>query len=159
MGTSVRKTATTGKPAGYREDLYTWAREQAALLRAGRLTEIDALNLAEEIDDVGSEQYEKLESALAIVLLHMLKWDRQPERRSRSWLNSIREHRRRVERQLTKNPGLKPRIGEAVEEGYEVARYRAAIETSIDMEALPVSCPYDWDEIMTRTHVLSAPTP
>ncbi|MDQ3559327.1 MAG: DUF29 domain-containing protein, partial [Pseudomonadota bacterium] len=39
--------------ARYESDLYAWSREQAALLRAGRLGEIDAENIAEEVLDVG----------------------------------------------------------------------------------------------------------
>jgi hypothetical protein len=65
--------------ARYDRDLYSWAVEQAALLRSGRVTELDALNIAEELDDVGNEQYDKLESALRPILLHLLKWDHQPE--------------------------------------------------------------------------------
>ena len=38
-----------------RDDLYSWAVRQAALLRAGRLSEIDPVAIAEEIDDVGEE--------------------------------------------------------------------------------------------------------
>ena len=68
-------------PARYDRDLYSWAIEQAALLRAGRIAEADALNIAEELDDVGNEQYDRLESALRIILLHLLKWGHQPERR------------------------------------------------------------------------------
>ena len=52
-------------------DLYSWARKQAELLRAGRLAEIDPSAIAEEIDDVGEEQYDKLESALRVVMLHL----------------------------------------------------------------------------------------
>src|SRR4051812_27068174 len=77
------------EPARYERDLYSWAVEQAALLRAGRLGQADALNIAEELDDVGSEQYHRLESALRIILLHLLKWDHQPKRRTRGWRASI----------------------------------------------------------------------
>jgi hypothetical protein len=55
----------TKRPAAKAADLYSWARRQAELLRAGRLSEIDAAAIAEEIDDVGEEQYDKLESAFA----------------------------------------------------------------------------------------------
>ena len=40
---------------------------------------------------MGAEQYDKLESALEVLLMHMLKWDHQPERRSRSWSLTIQE--------------------------------------------------------------------
>ena len=146
------KSAHSGAPerARYDRDLYSWAAEQAALLRAGRIAEADVLNIAEEIDDVGNEQYHRLESALRIVLLHLLKWDHQPERRSRSWWASIRVQRNHVRRVLRKNPGLKSEVDGAVTEAYETARIEAAVQTSRGEEAFPVDCPYSWDEIMER---------
>ena len=80
----------------YDSDLYTWAVEQAALLRAGKIAEADALNIAEKLDDMGNEQYDKLESALRVILLHLLKWDHQPELRTRSWRSSIAVQRNHV---------------------------------------------------------------
>ena len=148
----VAKSAHDGaqERACYDRDLYSWAVEQAALLRAGRIAEADALNIAEELDDVGNEQYHRLESALRIILLHLLKWDHQPERRSRSWWASIRVQRNHVRRVLRKNPGLKSEVDGAVTEAYETARIEAAVQTSRDEEAFPVDCPYSWDEIMER---------
>jgi hypothetical protein len=58
--------------------------QQAALLRAGRLSEVDGANIAGKLDDVGNAQYDKLESALRVLLAHMLKRDCQPERRGRN---------------------------------------------------------------------------
>ena len=104
----------TKRPATKEADLYSWARHQAELLRAGRLSEIDAAAIAEEIDDVGEEQYDKLESAFRVLMLHLLKRDHQPSMRSRSWTLTIREQRRRVERRLRKNPGLKSQVDEAL---------------------------------------------
>ena len=119
-------------------------------MRAGRLSEIDPAAIAEEIDDVGEEQYDKLESSLRVVMLHLLKWDHQPDRRSRSWTLSIREQRRRVLRQLRKNPGLKPLLDEAISEAYEDARDEASAETGLPLTAFPVSRPYEYAEIMER---------
>lgn len=134
----------------YEDDLYSWVKEQMALLRSGRLDEIDALNIAEELSDVGNEQLDKLESAIAVLTLHLLKWEYQPERRSRSWQLSVREQRRRIHRVLKKNPGLKPMISEAIQEGYADGRDRALDETGLPDEALPEICPYTFDEMMTR---------
>jgi hypothetical protein len=148
------KTAPRGgadtERASYDRDVYSWAIEQAALLRAGRVAEADVLNIAEEIDDVGWEQYDKLENALRIIFLHLLKWDHQPKRRSRSWWASIRMQRNHVLRVLRKNPGLKPEIDGAIAEAYETARIEAASQTSLDEDTFPVDCPYAWDEIMDR---------
>ncbi len=138
----------------YEHDPYTWALEQAALLRAGRLAEIDPFNLADEIEDVASSEYDKLESALTVLLLHILKWDHQPQRRSRSWQSSIREQRRRVVRQLRRNPGLKSRLDEALQDAYQDGRDRASGETNLDVETFPPALPYSFDEIMSRDDVL-----
>jgi hypothetical protein len=134
-------------------DLYSWALRQAELLRAGRLSEIDAAAIAEEIDDVGEEQYDKLESALRVLALHVLKWDYQPSMRSRSWTLTIREQRRRAERQLRKNPGLKSQVEEALETAYEDARIEAASETGLPLSVFPVSRPFEYAEIMERSIV------
>ena len=136
--------------ARYDQDLYSWAVEQAALLRAGRIVEVDAANIAEELDDVGNEQYDKLESALRMILLHLLKWDHQPARRSRSWTASILVQRNHVQRVLKKNPGLKPRVEEAIVEAYTDARILAAAQTRLDEADFPARCPYSWQQIMQR---------
>src|ERR1051325_6533748 len=128
--------------ARYGRDLYGWATEQAALLRAGRIAEADAANIAEELDDV--------ESALRLILLPLLKWDHQPERRSRSWWATITVQRNQVRRVLRKNPGLKPQVKTATADAYEDARIEAAAQPPLSPRKLPAHCPYGWDEIMER---------
>jgi Domain of unknown function DUF29 len=141
---------TSTAPARYQDDLYGWVEAQIALLKAGRLTEVDAENIAEELADVGHDQYDKLESALGVLMMHLLKWDHQSTHRSRSWVNTVHEQRKRIARVLRKNPSLKSRIPEATEEGYEDARDNAAAETGIAKKLFPKACPYDWSAITTR---------
>jgi hypothetical protein len=138
----------------YRGDLFGWVQDQIALLSAGKFSEIDAVNIADELGDVGNEQYDKLESAVRVIILHFLKWDHQSERRSRSWVGSIVEQRRRVERILKKNPSLKPHIEEVVVEAYEDAVTEAAVETGFPEKTFPESCPYPWDDILNRVVAL-----
>jgi Domain of unknown function DUF29 len=149
MGRSVAGEKTAAK----RDDLYSWAVRQAELLRAGRLSEIDPVGIAEEIDDVGKEEYHRLESALRVVMLHLIKWDHQPDRRSRSWTLSILEHRRRVDRQLRESPGLKSQLDKALDAAYEDARLEAASETDLPLSAFPLRRPFDYVEIMERSIV------
>jgi hypothetical protein len=144
--------STKRPPAAPREQPghYAWSQEQARLLKARRFGEIDADNIAEEILDVGSNEYDKLESALRVLLMHMLKWDHQPERRSRSWENTIGLQRDHALRQLRRNPGLKSRASEAVADAYSDARRLASTETDLDLDRFPAKCPYDWDAILHR---------
>jgi Domain of unknown function DUF29 len=139
-----------GKGTTKEADVYSWAVHQAELLRAGRLAEIDAVAIAEEIDDVGEEQYDKLEGALRVLMLDLLKWDHQPDKRSRSWSASVREQRRRVLRQLRKNPGLRSRLNEALGDAYEDARDGAYVETGLPLKLFPAERPFEYAEIMER---------
>jgi hypothetical protein len=134
----------------YERDLHAWSLEQARLLREGRLEEVDAENVAEEILDVGRNEFHRLESALRVLLMHMLKWDHQPEKRSRSWEASIALQRLSALKQLRDNPSLKPRTADAVRDAYSAARLEASGETDLDVETFPAACPYDWDAILNR---------
>lgn len=134
----------------YEDDLYTWVNEQVALLRTGRLHEADAENIAEELAVLARSEFSKLRSALRVLLMHMLKWDQQPEYRSPSWIFSIREQRRRYVEVLKDNPGLKPRRDEALAEAYESARDWAANETNLSVDEFPARCPYTWDDVVER---------
>jgi hypothetical protein len=139
-----------GAAASKERDLYSWAVRQASLLREGRLAEIDAAAIAEEIDDVGEEQYLRLESALRVLTAHLLKWDYQPDVRSRSSAITIREQRRRVSRQLRKNPGLKARLDEALRDAYEDARDEAAKETGLPTRTFPIENAFTFADLMER---------
>jgi hypothetical protein len=136
--------------AKYMHDFYSWLMEQARAVREGRWGAIDRENLAEEIESLGREQFNKLESALRVPLLHILKWDHQPQLRSRSWVLSIEAQRLELENVLSDNPGLKPRIAEALARGYRRARLESANETGLEKIAFPDVCPYSFDDITSR---------
>lgn len=152
---STRRPARANPPTRYEDDLYTWVQEQLALLRSGRLAELDALNVAEELSDVGNEQRDKLESAIAVLTQHLLKWDYQPKRRSRSWALTVRVQRRHVHKIIDRNPGLKSVLAEAIEVGYADGRDRALDETGLKDDALPNACPYSFKEMMERAIVFT----
>ena len=150
--TVVMNTATRPPlvEASYEADFYTWTQEQGARLRAGHLDTLDLENLAEEIESLGRSQFDALVSAWRIVILHMLKFDHQPSRRTRSWAISIATHRANAEFVLKDSPGLKSRRGEALARAYHGARLEASKETRILLKRFPRDCPYTLDEVLTR---------
>src|SRR5208337_2770579 len=75
-------------------DFYAWSIEQAALLREGRVAEADLAAIAEEIESMGKAEKRELISRLTVLLLHLLKWERQPQGRGNSWRLSIVDARR-----------------------------------------------------------------
>jgi hypothetical protein len=99
---------------------------------------------------VGRTEFNSLVSALRVLMRPMLKWDHQPERRSRSWLTSIETQRNDLDDVLADNPGLKPRIAEAIARAYRNARAEAAEETGLERSAFPTACPNSFEDITSR---------
>lgn len=137
--------------SSYEADFYSWAMEQAKRIREGAYETLDRENIAEEIESLGREQFGKLRSAFRVLLMHMLKWDYQPERRTRSWVKSIVTQRINVADVLDDNPSLKSRLDEALAAAYRAARKEAAAETGFPIASLPEAIPYSLDDIMERS--------
>ncbi|ECH9189601.1 DUF29 domain-containing protein [Salmonella enterica subsp. enterica] len=91
----------------YESDVVAWSQEQAALLRAGRFSEIDIANIAEEIEDVGKSEKRELASRMAVLLAHLLKWKFQPDRQCKSWQFTLKEQRKSIAQRLKDTPSLK----------------------------------------------------
>src|SRR5277367_4729636 len=87
----------------YERDFYAWAIEQAALLRAGKLSVADVEHIAEEIESMGRSEKRELVNRLAVLLTHLLKWQFQPGLRGNSWRLSIEEQLYRLEDHLNDN--------------------------------------------------------
>lgn len=135
----------------YETDVIAWANEQAALLRSGQLSAIDIENIAEEILDVGKSEQRELESRMAVLLAHLLKWKFQPERRGSSWEETIDTQRSRIERRLRKTPSLKASLSDADwwADAWDDAMDEASKETGISRKTFPKNCSWTVEEILT----------
>lgn len=133
----------------YDTDFHGWANEQAALLRAGRFAEADMENIAEEIASLGGSEQSELVNRLAVLLMHLLKWQFQPAWRGKSWRLTIKEQRRRIARHLKKNPSLRPSLAEAIAEAYEDAVDDVQKETPLTEADLPAASPYTQEQILS----------
>jgi len=132
----------------YNADYYAWLNGQAALLREGRIADIDPDLLAEELEAMGRRERNELVSRLIILIAHLLKWEHQPAHRSSSWRGSVVEQRVQVNRELRLSPSLRPFLPEAIAEAYPDALRIAATETGLDLAAFPHSCPYRDSDIL-----------
>ena len=134
----------------YSQDFTAWADEQALLLEQQRWEELDLVNLIEEVKDLGNRHRDALESQLTRLLMHLLKWQFQPEKRFNSWRSSIREARKQIDRLIRKHPVLKIHLEQALEQCYLDAREDASDETNLELDIFPLSCPYSIAEIRDR---------
>lgn len=133
----------------YEIDVIAWANEQAAFIRAGQFDRLDLEHLAEEIEDVGKSELRELESRMAVLLSHLLKWQFQPAYRGSSWEYTINDQRIMISRRLTRTPSLKPylRDEEFWQEAWADGRRIAENETGI-LNTFPKSCPWTFEQIM-----------
>ena len=131
----------------YQGDFHAWTIQQATLLKAGRIGEVDLEHLIEEIETLGASERRELESRLKVLLLHLLKWHYQPEQRSSSWSGTIDEQRDQLDTLLRQSPSLHRFIPEYLGYAYPKARRSAARETGLSQASFPESCPYDEEQI------------
>ena len=139
---------TIPAPNLYETDFYAWTIEQATLLRKHQWSQLDLLNLIEEIESLGKQQRQELRNRLSVLIGHLLKWEYQSSNRSRSWLATIRVQRRDTLRLLKDNPSLKSFLEDVVSEAYENGRDLAMGETDLPEQTFPKKCPYSLTEIL-----------
>ncbi|AMO56839.1 hypothetical protein GZ77_02260 [Endozoicomonas montiporae] len=132
----------------YEKDFYQWTQQQAALIRKGRLGELDLNNILEEIESMGRSEHRQLGNCLDVLLMHLLKWQYQPDHQSSSWRGSIEEQRVRIRKLIKENPSLKPKVHDTLQEAYALAKIGAYKETGLSQDVFPKHCPWDYDQIM-----------
>ncbi len=133
-------------PSPYQTDTYAWALDQARRLRAGQ--PIDTENVAEEIECLGKQERRTLVNTMAVLISHLLRWDFEPDKRTKSWLYTIREHRNRTVGILEENPSLRSDLTELLNNAYISGRLQAAAETGMDLDSFPSDCPYGWEQLV-----------
>ena len=140
----------------YKDDFYAWTREQAGALR--RLADqrwngpLDLLHLAEEVEDLGSEQRWAVESQLERVLEHLLKLEHSPSPEPRrQWMISVNSARGEIRRRLTGT--IRREVEPGLADRYSLARRNARLALLDHGEkdaacALPQDCPYSFADLV-----------
>ncbi|CAA9378503.1 hypothetical protein AVDCRST_MAG84-4900 [uncultured Microcoleus sp.] len=133
----------------YETDFYAWTQEQAKLLKHREWSQIDLPNLIEEIESLGKQQRAELRNRLSILIGHLLKWEYQVSKRSRSWVNTIGIQRIDILELLKENPSLKPYLQEALQTAYIKGMALASGETNLPRKTFPEKCQYTLEEIFS----------
>ena len=132
----------------YHQDFYLWIQATTKLLQAGKFSQLDLENLIEEMQAMGRREKRELRSRLIILLMHLLKWKYQPQKRTESWLNTINEQRISLEELFEDSPSLKPLLADIFDQCYQKARLKAVTETGLDASSFPDDSPWNESEII-----------
>ncbi|MEO0768748.1 MAG: DUF29 domain-containing protein [Cyanobacteria bacterium J06649_4] len=126
----------------YDVDFNLWVEEQVRALKNERMEDLDLLNLIEEVEALAREDKKALRSYLEVLLLHLLKWQFQPSKRSKSWKTSIIRSRFEIEDIIGDSPSLQNYLPTVIDKVYKRARVIAEQETGLPRQHFPAECPY-----------------
>jgi hypothetical protein len=134
-------TRPANAPA-YEDDFVAWLEDQAQHARRGETDSLDLENIAEELEGMARSDRREIRNRLTVLLVHLLKYNFQPKRRSSSWLSTIGEQRTRIETVIDDSPSLRPFPEAVLSQCYIEARSRAALETRLSPRGFPEACPF-----------------
>jgi len=134
----------------YDHDFLQWTEQQSDYLQKGHWAGLDIKNLVEELEALGRSEQRELGSYLQVLMMHLLKCQYQPERRTRSWDTTIATCRDNIQDCLEDKPSLQRFLHnqEWIEKHYRRSRRDAAKETEQPPELLPTECPYTIGQIL-----------
>jgi hypothetical protein len=137
----------------YEQDFNLWLEETVNLLKNRQLDQLDYDNLIEEIESMARKDKRALESNLEQILMHLLKWQYQKNKRSNSWRYSIIEHRNRLKKDFRDSPSLKTYFDDVLEDCYQTAREFASEQTGLDIKTFPIDLPFIKENILDPNYL------
>jgi Domain of unknown function DUF29 len=140
----------------FERDETAWLETMSQLAAEGRHAEMDHANLSEYLADMAKRDRREVASRLVTLLLHLLKWEHQPDRRTGSWQGTILEKRREL-RRLLESGTLHNHALSVLAEAYADARKQAAAETGLPRGAFPVDCKWDLKTLLADDDAESGP--
>ena len=137
----------------YNLDFFHWTEQQAEYIKSGKFSLLDINNLAEEIESMGRSEKRELLNRLMVLLMHLLKWEYQPQLQSRSWKVTIRNQRSAILDLLEDSPSLKSIIVDKFAKAYQKARLNAADETGISLNKFPEICLWSVEKVLDENFI------
>jgi hypothetical protein len=99
-------------------------------LKQGHI-EDSTIGIEELINALSRSEKRALRSQLNRLMMHIIKWQIQPNRRSRSWQSTISNARIEIEEMLEEEPHLKPQVPQLWDKCFKAACRIAKDETGI----------------------------
>jgi hypothetical protein len=131
----------------YEKDETAWLDRMAVLAEQHQAEEMDFDNLAEFLTSMASRDRKEVKSRITILLLHLLKWEFQPEKQSTSWKVTIRNQRRALSADLESGV-LYNHAEEVLPLAYADAVEDAIDETGLPAATFPPACPWTLEQML-----------
>jgi hypothetical protein len=120
------------------------------LLQDGKVTEVNAV-LESLVEAMGRSEKRAVNSQLTRLMLHIIKWKCQPEKRSASWVISIRSARREIADSQEEMPSLNRNFLESIWNKCFVAAQQDARD---EMGKKPEISALSWAEVFESEYTI-----
>ena len=134
----------------YATDYVGWIEKQITNLQIAVLPGLDTIDIAEELGDLGRSEKHAIQIHLQKLLIHLLKWQYQPEQRSGRWRGTIRNARKQICRKLNDSPSLKQDMPAWFANEYGDARELASDETGLPITTFPKAPPFSLEQALDQ---------
>jgi hypothetical protein len=132
----------------YETDFNLWTEQTINQLKNGQIQDLDLENLIEEIESMGRSDKREIYNRLKVLLMHLLKWKYQPQKRSNSRELTIDEQRDQITLIIKDSPSLKPYFKENLAECYQDSIRKVTKETGLEKKVFPLECPFTQEQIL-----------
>ena len=132
----------------YERDEHQWLNDQISALRREAINELDKANLIVYLTEMTIRDRREMKSHFKILLMHLLKVQLQPERLTKSWVDTIRAEQAALSEIIEDTPSLAVAAPELMRVSYPRAVNDAVRETGLEKSLFPVTAPWTLDEIL-----------
>ena len=137
----------------YDDDFVVWAEHQITLIRERQFAQLDIDNLLDELEFIVSSRKNAMKGRLRVLILHLLKCEYQPEKRSGSGVSTIVTQRREIEELIEENPSFERLLVSLAEPQFRKAVNDAVLETKLPRSAFPSALPYSPEQLLDHSFI------
>jgi hypothetical protein len=130
----------------YDKDEYLWRRKMIERIDKGQ--ELDLEHIKTLLIEMSAREHREIKNYLRTLLLHLLKFRYQPERRSTSWEITIDRCRVNILDFLQITPSIRQYAEEALPDAYSQARTMAKKETALPLRTFPEECHFSLEALL-----------
>ncbi len=131
----------------YEADETGWLELMSAMAGEHATAAMDFDNLCEYLADMAKRDKREAVHRLVVLLVHLLKWQHQPKKRSRSWQLTIQEQREELQ-ELLESGTLRNYAEEALSKAYQKAVRRTAVDSKLPEKTFAKDCPFTLAQIL-----------
>jgi hypothetical protein len=131
----------------YEADETAWLEAMAHLVRDGQLAELDYPHLAKYLEDMACRDKREVESRLALLIAHVLKWQYQPEKRSSGWRVTMELQQQELTG-LVESGVLRNYAEEILAKAYANGVRQAVADTGLPAATFPADCSFTIESLL-----------